>query len=92
MNIKLPFLDDVKYVSVYAKFLKDLCKVKCKKCVKNKVFIVEQVSSIIKHNLPPKLKDYGIPTISSMLGNKNIHNALLDIGSSMNLHLYYVYQ
>ena len=75
MNINLPLLDVVQQVLINIKFLKDLCTVKRKECVKNKAYIAEQVSSIIKHNLPPKLK---AQIISCTLGNQWIYNALLD--------------
>ena len=60
--------------------------------VKKCVFLASQVSAIIRNELPPKLKDPGIPTISCIIGQKKINNALLDLGSSVNLLSYTVYQ
>jgi hypothetical protein len=50
------------------------------------------VSSLIQHNTPPKFKDPGAPTISCIIGQKEIDNALLDLGAGVNLLPYSVYQ
>ena len=92
INVNLLLSDVVKQVLVYVKFLKDLCTVKHKHCVKNKTYVAEQVSSIIKHNLSSQFKDPGTPNISCTLGNKRIHNALLYLGSSANLLPYSIDQ
>jgi hypothetical protein len=42
--INIPFLDAIKQVPFYAKFLKDLCTVKRKLNVKKKAFVAKQVS------------------------------------------------
>ncbi|KAI5668096.1 hypothetical protein M9H77_17949 [Catharanthus roseus] len=67
VKINLPLLDVIKQVPAYAKFLKDMCtfKRKTKSNVSKKIFLTEQVSSILQHNTPPKYKDLGVPTISS---------------------------
>jgi hypothetical protein len=44
VRINIPFLDAIKQVSSYAKFLKDLCIVKRKLNVKKKAFLAEQVT------------------------------------------------
>ena len=54
--------------------------------------MADQVSSIIKHNLPPKYQDLGTPTISCVIGNQKINHALLDLRASMNLLPFSVYQ
>ncbi|XP_059649406.1 uncharacterized protein LOC132295243 isoform X1 [Cornus florida] len=56
-----------------------------------KVLLTKQVSSIIKYNTPPKFKDPGAPTLSCIIGNHEVHRALLDLGLSVNLILYSVY-
>ena len=50
------------------------------------------VSVIIRNELPLKFKDPGTPTVSYIIGDKKINNALLDLGSSVNLIPYTVYQ
>jgi len=43
VRINIPFVDAIKQVPSYAKFLKDFCTVKRKLNVKKKAFLVEQV-------------------------------------------------
>jgi hypothetical protein len=74
--------------------LKDLCtqKRKSRNHIPKKVFLTEHVSSLIRHNTPPKFKDPGAPTISCIIGQKEIDKALLDLGVGVNLLPYSVYQ
>ncbi len=57
-----------------------------------KVLLTEQVSSILQHNTPPKFKDPGAPTIFCVIGDNSIDRALLDLGASVNLLPYSVYE
>jgi uncharacterized coiled-coil protein SlyX len=94
IKVNIPLLDAIKQVPAYAKFLKDLCtqKRKNRKHIPKKVVLTEQVSSLIQHNTPPKLKDPGAPTISCVIGNTQIKRALLDLGAGVNLLPYSMYQ
>ena len=92
VKINIPLLDAIKQVSSYAKFLKDLCTVKRKHHVQKNVFLTESVSSIIQQLAPPKYKDPGCPTISCTIGNTRIERALLDLGASVNLIPFSVYE
>jgi hypothetical protein len=85
-------LDAIKQVPSYAKFLKDLCTVKRKLNVKKKAFLAEQVSAILQNNNALKYKDPGCPTISCFIGEHKIERALLDLGASVNLLPYSVFQ
>ncbi|XP_058185887.1 uncharacterized protein LOC131303112 [Rhododendron vialii] len=76
----------------YAKFLKDLCTHKRKLQVQKKVFLTEQVSSLFQSTLPPKYNDPGCPTISITIGGRVVEKALLDLGASVNLLLFSVYE
>jgi len=93
VKINLPLLDAIKQVPAYAKFLKDLCtqKRRTRANTPKKVFLTEQVSSILQHSLPPKFKDPGAPTISCIIGDHKIDKALLDLGAGVNLLPYSVY-
>uniref|UniRef100_A0A2N9J0B0 Retrotransposon gag domain-containing protein n=1 Tax=Fagus sylvatica TaxID=28930 RepID=A0A2N9J0B0_FAGSY len=66
--------------------------VKRKHHVQKKAFLTEQVSAILQCNTPVKYKDPGCPTISCIIGNFNIDRALLDLGASVNLLPYSVYE
>ncbi|XP_073317252.1 uncharacterized protein [Primulina huaijiensis] len=92
VKINIPLLDAIKQVPSYAKFLKDLCTVKRKLHVKKKAFLAEQVSSILQNNSSLKYKDPGCPTISCIIGENKIKKALLDLGASVNLLPYSVYE
>jgi len=85
-------LDVIKQVPSYAKFLKDLCTVKRKLNVKKKAFLAEQVSVILQNNNALKYKDPGCPIISCFIGEHKIEKALLDLGASVNLLPYSVFQ
>ena len=91
-KISIPLLDVIKQIPSYAKFLKDLCSMKCKQNVHKKTFFMEQVSTIVQQNTHPKFKDPGSLTISYMIGNFQINRALLDLGASVNLIPYSVYE
>ncbi|GFY90952.1 hypothetical protein Acr_07g0011480 [Actinidia rufa] len=92
VKINIPLLDAVKQILAYAKFLKDLCTVKRTLNVKDKAFLMEQVSSIIQAKTAPKYKDPGCPTVSIIIGATTIEHALLDLGASVNLLPYTVYK
>ena len=49
-----------------------------------KICITEQASFVFQHATPPKLKDPGTPTISYIIGDFHIKQALLDLGASVN--------
>ncbi|XP_058216786.1 uncharacterized protein LOC131327658 [Rhododendron vialii] len=92
VNVNIPLMDAIKQIPSYAKFLKDLCTQKRKLNVHKKVLLTEQVSQIFQANLAPKYKDPGCPTIAITIGGKRVEQALLDLGASVNLLPYSVYQ
>ena len=92
VRINIPLLDAIKQVPSYAKFLKDLCTVKRKLNVKKKAFLAEQVSAILQNNNALKYNDPGYPTISCFIGEHKIERALFDLGASVNLLPYSVFQ
>ncbi|RVW67207.1 Transposon Ty3-I Gag-Pol polyprotein [Vitis vinifera] len=92
VKVNIPLLDMIKQVPTYAKFLKDLCTVKRGLHVTKKAFLTEQVSAIIQSKSPVKYKDPGCPTISVNIGGTHVEKALLDLGASVNLLPYSVYE
>jgi len=84
--------DVIKHVTSYAKFLKDLCTVKRKLNVKKKAFLAEQVSVILHNNNALKYKDPSCPIISCFIREHKIEKTLLDLGASVNLLPYSVFQ
>ena len=73
-------------------YYKDLDTIKRKQSVKKNIYLASQVSAIIRNDLPPKFKDPSTPTISCVIGERKINNALRDLGSSVNLLPYTIYQ
>jgi hypothetical protein len=92
VKVNIPLLDAIQQIPSYAKYLKDLCTVKRKHHVQKKAFLTEQVSAILQCKTPVKYKDPGCSTISCIIGNFNIDRALLDLGASVNLLPFSVYE
>ncbi|XP_057511788.1 uncharacterized protein LOC130793945 [Actinidia eriantha] len=92
VKINIPLSDTVKQIPAYAKFLKDPCMVKRTLNMKDKAFMMEQVSSIIQSKTTPKYKDLGCPTVSIVIGATTIEHVLLDLGANVNLLPYTVYK
>ncbi|XP_026428584.1 uncharacterized protein LOC113324479 [Papaver somniferum] len=92
VKVNILLLDAIRQIPPYATVLKDLCTVKRRLNVKKKSFLIEQVSSIITYNTPPKYKDPGCSTISCVIGDQAIKHALVDLGASVNLLPYCVYK
>jgi len=76
----------------HAKFLKELCATKRTTNVPKKALLASIVSSIISRHIPAKCKDPGFPTISIVIGDQTIHQALLDLGTSVNWLPYSMYK
>jgi len=60
--------------------------------VKKKAFLAEQVSAILQNDNALKYKDPNCPIISCFIGEHKIDRALLDLGASVNLLPYSVFQ
>ena len=92
VKVNIPLLDMIKKLPTYAMFLKDLCTVKRGFNVNKKAFLTKQVSTIIECKTPVKYKDLGCPTISVNIGGTCVEMALLDLGASVNLLPFSMYQ
>jgi hypothetical protein len=66
--------------------------VKRKLNVKKKAFLAEQVYVILQNNNALKYNNPGCPTISCFIGEYKIERALLNLGASVNLLPYSVFQ
>ena len=92
VKINISFLDMIKQVFAYAKFLKDLCTMKRRIKLSKKTFLIEQVSTIIENKAMVKYKDPGCPIISVQIGDSYVEMTLLDLGASVNLLSYSIYK
>ena len=92
MKINVPLLDAIQQVPSYAKFLKDMCTKKRKTNVPKNVFLATNISELLSGPILVKYKDLGYPTITCTIGQAEISKELLDLGASINLLPFSVYQ
>ena len=90
VKINVPLLDAIQQVPSYAKFLKDKCTKKRKTNVPKKVFLATNISELLSGLIP--IKDSDCPTIACTIRQAEISRALLDLGASINLLPFSVYQ
>ena len=69
-----------------------MCTKKRKTNVPKKVFLATNISELVSGPIPVKYKDLGCPTIACTIGEAEISHALLDLGASINLLSFSVYQ
>ena len=69
-----------------------MCTKKRKTNVPKKVFLATNISELLSGPIPVKYKDSGYPTIACTIGQTEISRALLDLGASINLLPFSVYQ
>lgn len=60
--------------------------------MKKKIFLTEQVSTLILSKTPRKFRDPGCLIISIMISESCIGRALLDLGTNVNLLPFAVYE
>jgi len=73
-------------------FLRTCAPRKGKTNIPKKVFLVNNISKLLSGLIPIKYKDPGCPTIACIIGQAEIICALLDLGASINLLPFSVYQ
>ncbi|XP_062093889.1 uncharacterized protein LOC133799915 [Humulus lupulus] len=91
VEVNIPFLDAIKQVSHYDKFLKEFFTNKRKLRGNEKVSAGENVFEVLQKKLPPKCKDPGTFTIPCTIGNKRIEHCMLDLGASINVMPFSIY-
>lgn len=92
LHINLPFIDIVTQMPNYANFLKDILANKRTLEDGEIVKLNEECSAILQNKLPPKLKDPGSFTIPCQIGAVHFDKALCDLGASINLMPYSVFE
>ena len=92
VNVNLPLLSVVTNIPSYAKFFKELSTRKRKFVPNEKIVVSEQVSAVLRKDLPPKLKDPGSFNIMISLGGSKKVRGMLDLGASINLMPYSLFQ
>ena len=85
LHINLPFVDALKKMPSYIKFMKDILANKRKLSDYETVALFEECSAILQRKLPPKLKDTGSFIIPCSIGNSIFEKALCDLVAHINL-------
>jgi len=92
LKVNLPFIEALQHMPKYAKFLKDLLKRKSKLGELSNVPLTGGCSTVILNKLPEKLTDPGVFTIPCLFGSDTQSHALVDLGASINLMPYSMYE
>ncbi|CAN6547022.1 unnamed protein product [Malus baccata var. baccata] len=92
VQINIPLLDAIAQIPSYAKFLKGLCTNKRKFTDHEQIELTNCCSEVLITKMPPKLKDPGSFTIPCVIGDFKFNKAFLDLGSSVNLMPFSIYE
>ncbi|XP_022018954.1 uncharacterized protein LOC110918984 [Helianthus annuus] len=92
LKINLPFIEALQSMPKYAKFLKDLLRNKEKLGELLNVPLNGGCSAVVLHKLPEKLTNHGIFTIPCLFGSNTNTRALADLGASINLMPFSLYE
>ncbi|XP_052724117.1 uncharacterized protein LOC128193955 [Vigna angularis] len=79
------YMEALQQMPAYAKFMKELLTKKRKYIEEETIEVQGNCSAIIQKLLPPKFKDPGSFTIPCTIGKLAIGKALIDLGASINL-------
>ncbi|XP_012835563.1 PREDICTED: uncharacterized protein LOC105956264 [Erythranthe guttata] len=92
LHINIPFTRALELMPHWVKFLKDMVSKKRKFGEHEKIALTEQCSAILTRPIPPKLGDPGKFTIPVAIGGKFFAKSLIDLGASINLMPFSVFQ
>ncbi|XP_076881113.1 uncharacterized protein LOC143529150 [Bidens hawaiensis] len=92
LKINLPFIEALQHMPKYAKFLKDLLKRKDRLGEVSSIPLMGDCSAVVLNRVPEKLSDPGVFTILCLFGSDAMSHALADLGASINLMPYSLYE
>ncbi|GKD91998.1 reverse transcriptase domain-containing protein [Tanacetum coccineum] len=92
LHINLPFIEALAQMPKYANFLKSLLTNKARIKEACKITMNERCSAVLLNKLPSKEKDPVSFTILCDIGQLHIDNALADLGASISLMSYTMYE
>ncbi|GJS71550.1 reverse transcriptase domain-containing protein [Tanacetum coccineum] len=92
LQLNIPFTEALAQMPKYAKFLKSLMSNKTRLEKACEVTMNERCSVVFLNKLPPKEKDPGSFTIPCNISDLHINNALADLGASISLMPYLMYE
>ncbi|XP_042394223.1 uncharacterized protein LOC121985044 [Zingiber officinale] len=84
VEVNVPLLTMIKKIPKYAKFLKDLCVHK-KKLKGNELISMGKNVSALLQSVPQKCEDPGVFTVPCVIGDCIFEDAMLDLGTSINV-------
>ncbi|XP_051137881.1 uncharacterized protein LOC127256093 [Andrographis paniculata] len=85
VELNILLLEAINQIPKYAKFLKELCTNKRKLRGDEHIIAGENVSAVIKRNVPPKTSDPCMVSILCKIGKTKITKAMLDLGAAINV-------
>ena len=91
ITITIPFVEAIRDMPAWGKFLKDIVNHKSKIADYGLVSLVEESKAMYSKS-PPKLKDLGSFTVPCTFGGTHFDKALCDIGASVSLMPYSIYK
>ncbi|GJU33587.1 DNA-directed DNA polymerase [Tanacetum coccineum] len=92
LHINLPFIEALSQMPKYAKLLKGLLTNRARLKEAYMITMNERCSTVLLNKLPLKEKDPGSFTIPCDIGQLHINNALADLGASISLMSYTMYE
>ncbi|GJW31442.1 DNA-directed DNA polymerase [Tanacetum coccineum] len=92
LHINMPFIEALAQMPKYAKFLKGLLTNKARHKEACTITMNERCSAVLLNKLPLKEKDPGSFTIPCDIGQLHTNNALADLGASISLMPYTMYE
>ncbi|GJU80996.1 reverse transcriptase domain-containing protein [Tanacetum coccineum] len=92
LRINLPFIEALAQMTKYAKFLRSLLTNKARIEEACTITMNERCSAVLLNKLPSKENDPGSFTIPCNIGQLHINNALADLGASISLMPYTMYE
>ncbi|GJX33406.1 DNA-directed DNA polymerase [Tanacetum coccineum] len=92
LHINLPFIEALAQMPKYAKFLKGLLTNKARLEEACTITMNERCLVVLLNKIPSKEKDIGSFTIPCDIGQLHINNALADLGASIRLMPYTMYE
>ena len=88
LYIKIPFLQAIQDIPIYAKTIKELCIKKPRRNITNnpRVQVVGTLSDLLSgRETPIKYEDPGNPIITVQIYGQTLSNALVDLGAAINI-------
>ena len=92
LHVNVPFLDALSQMPLYARFLKEILSTKRKIDKHETIALGEECSVVVQNKLPTKLKDSDSFCIPCLIENVSIDRALRDLGSSVSLMPYSIFE